>query len=589
MVSGKQEKRKLPSKEMVFEINDEDVSPDNSDNECKETDAKHFRSDPKFVETVVNAISNLENDNKTDPSNSHVNAVNQENNVTTVVQDDTILILDCIDGEKSQNLVETSLIVLDETGNENGEIEPSYEEGELSVSVNISNQCLPDERTIEIKFSSNDLSETYKTKFLNFFKSFTELSVLKDDQSSLVLKQTHPSDSPFETSSTPDKSKKKKKKTAKKEKACFVLDTNPSQDETPNSAYTKYMSKFHIDLDKEEDPKAPGQVCFNCEGGHCLRDCPLPKNFTKIHSMRQKFKKDKQVSLREALGIDKNQLPPYIYQMRMLGYPPGWLEEAKFVYSNLAMFDPDGKSLRLENRRKQRNLDSTKVIEYPGFNVPMTDDCIDEYKQYRVPPYSEQYNKAAMIEYFENEFSKQQDDFEVQDMDIDNDEDKCNETSNRAEAIREADKNVPSPSLVDLEAQKRNLLAALEDSSALKSDENAGELQDLSESSTANKTFESGGGEEEEETSTANKTFGGEEEEKRSRNVLKSTFGTPILKSGSPYSRLPDADNFTKDVSPVINFENLPNSTGKYEKMSGLLQKVRETLKKPAEVEEETT
>lgn len=64
------------------------------------------------------------------------------------------------------------------------------------------------------------------------------------------------------------------------------------------------------------------------------------------------------------------------------------------------------------------------------------------------------------------------------------------------------------------------------------------------------------------------------------RNVIKaSCFGTPVLKSASPYSKLPKPDNFSLDVSPVINFENLPNSTGKYEQMTGVLQKVRTALK----------
>lgn len=61
--------------------------------------------------------------------------------------------------------------------------------------------------------------------------------------------------------------------------------------------------------------------------------------------------------------------------------------------------------------------------------------------------------------------------------------------------------------------------------------------------------------------------------------VKRSEFGTPILNSTSPYIRLPNADNFMKGVSPVIDFENLPNSTGKYEQMTGVLQKVRNTLK----------
>lgn len=46
--------------------------------------------------------------------------------------------------------------------------------------------------------------------------------------------------------------------------------------------------------------------------------------------------------LRDALGISTQQLPPYIYQMRVLGYPPGHLENAKQSTSGLTMFDKHG-------------------------------------------------------------------------------------------------------------------------------------------------------------------------------------------------------------------------------------------------------
>lgn len=63
-------------------------------------------------------------------------------------------------------------------------------------------------------------------------------------------------------------------------------------------------------------------------------------------------------------------------------------------------------------------------------------------------------------------------------------------------------------------------------------------------------------------------------------SIKTSSFGTPILKSSSPYAQLPNMDNFTKNVSPVINFENLPNTTGKYEQLkTEVLQKVRNKMK----------
>lgn len=47
-------------------------------------------------------------------------------------------------------------------------------------------------------------------------------------------------------------------------------------------------------------------------------------------------------SLRAALGLAVNQLPPYIYQMRIFGYPPGYLEEACQDMSGLSMFGIHG-------------------------------------------------------------------------------------------------------------------------------------------------------------------------------------------------------------------------------------------------------
>lgn len=43
----------------------------------------------------------------------------------------------------------------------------------------------------------------------------------------------------------------------------------------------------------------------------------------------------------------------------------------------------------------------------------------------------------------------------------------------------------------------------------------------------------------------------------------------------SSYLKLPTDEKFAKDICDVINFENLPNSTGKYKKISALLRKVK--------------
>lgn len=74
--------------------------------------------------------------------------------------------------------------------------------------------------------------------------------------------------------------------------------------------------------------------------------------------------------LRKALGLHKHDLPPYIYRMRVLGYPPGWIKEAEEEASDLYMFDIDGKSVS-NHKRKKSCIDPKRIVEYPGFNVPM--------------------------------------------------------------------------------------------------------------------------------------------------------------------------------------------------------------------------
>lgn len=75
------------------------------------------------------------------------------------------------------------------------------------------------------------------------------------------------------------------------------------------------------------------------------------------------------------------------------------------------------------------------------------------------------------------------------------------------------------------------------------------------------------------------RTFDAESCEKRS-SAIKTMPGTPVLNPVSPFCTLPKGENFSVGVSDVIAFENLPDSTGKYEKMRGTISKVRKTLLK---------
>ena len=76
--------------------------------------------------------------------------------------------------------------------------------------------------------------------------------------------------------------------------------------------------------------------CFNTSGTVCvliqtrIRYFFIPLLF--LHSEE----------LQDALGVTDKSLPPFIYRMRQLGYPPGWLKEAELEGSGLALYDGKG-------------------------------------------------------------------------------------------------------------------------------------------------------------------------------------------------------------------------------------------------------
>lgn len=62
----------------------------------------------------------------------------------------------------------------------------------------------------------------------------------------------------------------------------------------------------------------------------------------------------------------------------------------------------------------------------------------------------------------------------------------------------------------------------------------------------------------------------------RSRGIYE---GTPLLKSITPFTVRPSDDKWAAGVSDVINFENLPDSVGKYEQMKKVIEKVKIAVK----------
>ncbi|XP_041095900.1 zinc finger CCHC domain-containing protein 8-like [Polyodon spathula] len=213
-----------------------------------------------------------------------------------------------------------------------------------------------------------------------------------------------------------------------------LLNENPQL--TDGWEIPKYQQVFSqvISVDGQEvqiKDKRPKPCCFNCGSDlHQLKDCPKPRDFARIsekrkelsqnnnqnsyqryHADEERFGKYKAGTISEelqtALGIPENSLPPFIYRMRQLGYPPGWLKEAEMENSGLALYDgkDDGVMDKDKNdQSRQVSYDVSKLIDFPGFNVPAPKRILDEWSSYNSIPMQHSHLKTCFATYLSRNY-----------------------------------------------------------------------------------------------------------------------------------------------------------------------------------------
>lgn len=484
----------------------------------------------------------------------------------------------------------------------------------------------------------------------------------------------------------------------------FTIDKQPNvQNDLDIPTYgQKYESTF--EESNHETPKdfMPKLNCFNCNGNHNLRDCPLPKNQSNINKNRKEFatkystgvryhmSEDQRFGhmipgqlsqkLRKALGLKDNQLPKHIYRMRSLGYPSGWLEEARLQHSGISLFNSDGIAESDINKEEgeiitdvnRDQYDIKKIYDFPGFNVPPPPGTTDDSHKYGEPQMQTMHSKRIMLLHLQG---KEADDGykrkklklsapvvnnveTISDMEIEDIEENAVENvsinghfvpplpkeSVQVPSVIELSQTViddsdsqsqelpsfegtfaddtisitNSPSLSELERAKKVLLMEIEetnshsnsDSMSIKNDSNIifmsetpfssvtvtpstsrrsssqdsmkSDLQccpDTSIKNDLNTTLNTSVSDKmPQSNSTPIRSIPQRSSDINQASVKSIHLGTPILPSTSPYNKLPSSEKFSRDICDVINFENLPDSTGKYEQMSGVLQKVRNIM-----------
>ncbi|XP_076755383.1 zinc finger CCHC domain-containing protein 8 homolog [Xylocopa sonorina] len=444
----------------------------------------------------------------------------------------------------------------------------------------------------------------------------------------------------------------------------FTVDTQPKVKDdldvpTYGKKYENVFDKTRLESNINSKGDCPQRLtCFNCLGNHNLRECTKPRNYAKIDTNRKNFNmkgsskavryhlEDNQKfghiipgqlsnNLRRALGLRENELPRHIYRMRILGYPPGWLEEARLQHSGLSLFNSDGVAeedlddepgaIFEEGDRDQ--YDIKKIYDFPGFNVPAPPGTYDEHGKcwaLKMPIHSKQRMllelkgkraddgyKRKKLKISNNALKDtpvpKPSEMEIEDVEesvvecvpinglfvpplprespikppepplsqpISEDSDYHSQELQFSELSEDItpSSRPNSPSLIELENIKKQLLVELQESNS-----NSNSSSKISSSNSALKSNMPPPNNESTPESNRIRQNGAN----TSQGSVKSIdLGTPVLQSTSPYNKLPPSEKFSKNICNLINFENLPDSTGRYEQMTGVLQKVRDTMAK---------
>lgn len=126
-------------------------------------------------------------------------------------------------------------------------------------------------------------------------------------------------------------------------------------------------------------------------------------------------------------------------------------------------------------------------------------------------------------------------------------------------------------SVSGLEIKRQKLLTELDDAGT---EDTSTSNDDAKDSSQENSQDESQQGKPSEETGTS------DSKPKRHHRSHSKGFqlGVFIPESCTPFTTLPDTQKWTVDVSDHINFDNLPDALGTWNKMKGLMTQVKKRM-----------
>ncbi|XP_042904865.1 zinc finger CCHC domain-containing protein 8 isoform X1 [Parasteatoda tepidariorum] len=389
-----------------------------------------------------------------------------------------------------------------------------------------------DNSVIKVIFKEEHFFKKYKSKIEHFFKELLE------ESGQLVIEHE------FEKHDHSFKAQGKKH-------------SDPDTVPFYSSSYDDILHQPEPKLEKKEETKGPqAMTCFNCLGNHHMKDCQEKIDRQRVNANKKDLMLSTSSSryhieekrnailpgcpsanLRDALSLRDNQLPPYIYAMRVIGYPPGWMIEAEHETSGLSLYnDSLDKSISEINSskmtREETLYDSERFVSYPGFNSPVPDGFKDEWTTFGWCPIQPH------------------------------------------QQLSQALKQTNTISSKNLYKRKFQPSTSSEEIKKSKSGTNEGNNSKLCWSPQSSSTPD--------KLSIPDFRFSENNCEspisQKSLSSLSKSPGTPIVGHGNPFLRLPSADKFAQDITDHMDFENLPDAVGKYDNMRNVLTNVQKKL-----------
>lgn len=260
--------------------------------------------------------------------------------------------------------------------------------------------------------------------------------------------------------------------------------------------------------------------------------------------------------LREALNLPENDLPIWIYRMRALGYPPGWLKKAIVDTDDIFDTDDSESKKRKSPSYDEVQYDHSKLIEYPGFNAPMPKNCVDYHYYVNMP---------AMLEHQQLEYAKQR-------MNAF----KPAQIPKRMRTSGVSTNGSNDNSMIEKNNDKSTLESAdSPDNSSNNSIKSNDERNDERlEENPVDKSLDKVN-----QSKDNNQHDKSTDDDKANKSAINLTEGIKLVSKGSPMPKPIERAPLEKFAEGVVGellyFENTPMSSGKYDNIRGLLDTIR--------------